>query len=224
MLSAGQRPSALWRVARSTHVDSRTPWAPGSRGISRMPRVGSFHKATTRDGGVPAGPGTLDHAERGERQHRRPRVVGEHAGVAGGPARRQLRPVEQDRQHQRRPDRAEQVGDGVEAGEVLAHDGDDRDPAAELEELDRPAGHLHRLPPAQPRVQCAAEVVLQHLALVERPAMVLVLAVVPPPPAEADAEVHPVAGQAARRAGDARGPRRRACRRRAGRAPPRGRR
>ena len=163
-----------------------------------MPRVGSFHRATTRDGGRSVGPRALDHAERGERQHRRTRVVGEHAGVACGPARGQLRPVEEDGQHERRANRAEQVGDGVEAGEVLAHDGDDRDPSAELEELDRPARDLHRLPPAQPRVEGAAEVVLQHLALVERPAMVLVLAVVPPSPAELDAEVHPVAGQRGR--------------------------
>ena len=51
------------RPGRRT-VDSRTAWAPGSRAISRMPRVGSFHNATTRDGGEPAGPGALDHAER----------------------------------------------------------------------------------------------------------------------------------------------------------------
>ena len=42
----------------------------------------------------------------------------------------------------------------------------------------------------------AAEVVLEDLALVERPAMVLVLAVVPPPPAQGDADVDPVVGQA----------------------------
>ena len=160
----------------------------------------------------------------GERQHRRTRVVGEHAGVARRPARGQLGPVEQDRQHQRRPDRAQQVGHGVEAGEVLADDGDDGDPAAELDELDRPAGHLHRLPPAQRRVQGAAEVVLEDLTLVERPAMVLVLAVVPPPPAEPHADVHPVARQAARRRSTCRGRRRSARRRRAGRARPRGRR
>ncbi len=150
---------------------------------------------------------TLDHAQRRQRQHRRSRVVGEHAGVASRPARGQLWTVEEDGQHEGGADGAQQVGDGVEAGEVLAHHGDDRDPAAELEELDRPARHLHRLPPAQPRVQRGAEVVLQQLTLVERPAVVLVLAVVPPPTAEADAEVHPVARQPAggrRRVTDAR--------------------
>ena len=50
-------------------------------------------------------------------------------------------------------------------------------------------------------MQGAAEVVLQHLTFVERPAMVLVLAVVPPPAAEEDADVHPVARQAVRRRG-----------------------
>jgi hypothetical protein len=55
VLSAGHRPSAVWRVARSPHVDNSTPWAPASRGISRMPLAGSFHSATTLDGACPFG-------------------------------------------------------------------------------------------------------------------------------------------------------------------------
>ena len=151
MSSVGHRPSALWRVARSTPTDRSTPWAPSSRGISRMPRVGSFHNATTREASDAFRPGALDHPERREGQHRRAGIVGEHAGVAGGPARRQLGSVEEDRDDERRPDGTEQLGDSVEAGEVLTHDGDERDPATELEELDRAAGNLHRLPPAQGR-------------------------------------------------------------------------
>ncbi len=89
------------------------------------------------------------------------------------------------------------LGDRVEAGEVLAHHGDERDPTTELEELNRSPRHRHRLPPAQTGVQRPAEVVLEDLPLVERPAVVLVLAVVPPLPAELDAEMHKVSGQLA---------------------------
>ena len=141
----------------------------------------------------PGGQRTLDHAERGERQHGRAWVVGEHAGVPRRPPRRELGSVEQHRQHQRRTHGAQQVGDGVESGEVFADDRDDRDPAADLDELHGPARHLHRLPPAQRRVQRATEVVLAHLRLLERPPVVLVLPVVPPPPTELHADRHPVA-------------------------------
>ena len=201
-----RRPSTVGAVAggrASTDADSSTPCGAGVERRSHGCRGSG--PSTGRRLGTAADPRrtrTLDHAERRQRQHRRPRVVGEHAGVASRPPRRQLRPVEQDGQHERRADGAQQVGDGVEAGEVLAHHGDDRDPAAELEELDRPARHLHRLPPAQLRVQRGAEVVLQHLTLVEGPAMVLVLAVVPPPAAEARRRGAPSCRAAGRRGVD----------------------
>ena len=95
--------------------------------------------------------GAERHAERGQGQHRRSRVVGEHAGVAGGPPGRELRPVEQEGHHQGGADRADQLGHTVEPGQVLADHGRDGDAAAEFEEVDAPLGDVHRLPPADAR-------------------------------------------------------------------------
>ena len=53
--SIGRRPSELRRVARSALADMSTPWAPGSSGISRIPRPGSFHSAITGEADMPAG-------------------------------------------------------------------------------------------------------------------------------------------------------------------------
>ncbi len=95
--------------------------------------------------------GAQRHPERGQGQHRGPRIVGEHAGVPGGPPGRELWPVEQEGHHQRGADRADQLGHTVEPRQVLADHGRDGDAATEVEEVHAPLGDVHRLPPANAR-------------------------------------------------------------------------
>jgi ligand-binding sensor domain-containing protein len=64
---------------------------------------------------------------------------------------------------------AQDVGEIVDLGEVLAHEGNESDLVAEFDELDSPARNVHRFPPADVGVECASQVVLIDLSFVERP-------------------------------------------------------
>jgi hypothetical protein len=52
-------------------------------------------------------------------------------------------------------------------GEVLTHEGNNREPFADFYELDRWTRDLRRFPPADVRVEGPSEVVLVDLVLVE---------------------------------------------------------
>ena len=105
--------------------------------------------------------------------------------------------------------RADELGDVVVVGQVLAHQRGQHQ-FGHLDELDGLAGYVHGFPPADVGVQGAAEVVLLDLAFVQRPAVVLVLADVKPrfvplagqQPAflepGVEAHVQPVAGELTR--------------------------
>ena len=178
--STGQRPSQLRRIARSTHTVRTTPWAPASRGISRIPLGRVLPQGDHRPRVPAAGSRALHHSEGTQRQHGRAGVIGQYARVPCRPARGELWPVEQRRDDQGRTDGTCELRHVVDPGEVLAHEEHNRDPVADIGELDRSAGDLHRLPPPDVGVKRAAQVILVDLCLVERPSVVLVLADVPP--------------------------------------------
>ena len=145
-----RRPSPLRRVARSALAVSRTPWASPSSGISRISLTGSFQRAITGEG---------------QDEDGRAGIVGKDAGVSCRLPGAELWSVEQRSDDKRRPDGPEQVRNVVDLGEVFAHERDDGDPLTDLDELDRAAWHRHRFPPADVRVQRAAQVVLVDLLL-----------------------------------------------------------
>jgi hypothetical protein len=94
---------------------------PGSRGISRTPRTGSFQSATTGTELKPLGrAAALRHTERSERQHGRARVICQNAGISCRPARVKLRSVEQGSEHHRRANRPDNLGNFIYLSEVFA--------------------------------------------------------------------------------------------------------
>src|SRR5262249_2140404 len=115
-----------------------------------------------------------------ERQHSGTRVVGKHARVASGPARSELRPVEERRHDSRWADRADEVGDFVVLSKVLADQDYYREPLAELDEMENAPGHVHGFPPPHFGMQLSAQVVLVDLPGVQGPSMMLGLADVEP--------------------------------------------
>jgi hypothetical protein len=140
----------------------------------------------------PVGSRAPRHAERGQGQDGRAGIVGQHAGIACGPARAELRSVEQGGDDQRRAYRTQDVRNVIDLGEVLAYQRDERGSAG-LYELDRLAWNLHRFPPADVRVQRSTQVVLIDLFLIQRPSVVLALADTHPVFAGGDGDVNPVA-------------------------------
>ncbi|HTH90293.1 hypothetical protein [Mycobacterium sp.] len=159
----GGRLSAVRRSARSPQVVSKTPWAPSSSGTSRIPRTGSFHKPTTGEEGLPGGSASLHHAVSGQRRDGRARVVGQHAGIPGRPARRQLWSVEQGGENQRWANGPNDFGDVVVLGEILTHETYEGQFFPEFNELHSPASDVHRFPPEDVWVEGTAQVVLEDL-------------------------------------------------------------
>src|SRR5262249_55086984 len=104
-------------------------------------------------------------------------------------------------------DRAYDLDDVVDLGQVLTNKADEGDLVAQFKKVECTARDLGSFPPANVRVKRAPQVVLEDLSLVERPAMVFVLADVNPPFAHGHrqrptffesrvhADMHPVAGQ-----------------------------
>jgi len=176
---AGQRPSALYRVARSAQMVSRTPCAPGSSGISRTPRAGSFHSAITREASRPWGRErstipyevSVSTAEPGS-SARTLAYLAVQREVSCGPSSSTLKTSVG-------PNRPDELSDLVIVGQVLAHERGQHE-LGDFHELDCLAGHVHGFPPADVGVKGAAEVVLLHLGCIQQPAMVLVLADVKP--------------------------------------------
>jgi hypothetical protein len=72
-------------------------------------------------GVFPVRSAALHHAVCAQRRDDRARVVGQHAGIPGRPAHRQLWSVEQGRDNQRRANRPDDLGDIVVLGEILTH-------------------------------------------------------------------------------------------------------
>jgi hypothetical protein len=142
------------------------------------------------------GSGSRRNPVRGESERGASRVVGDQACVSAWPALRQLRPVEKECDDEARPDAPDEVGDLVEARKVLANERGDRCTVAQIDHVERSFPDIDRLPPEPCRVERAAEVVLPDLAIVEAPAMVLVLFVAVPPRSLADTEVEVVATEA----------------------------
>jgi hypothetical protein len=66
-------------------------------------------------------PGQFDHSVGAQRRHRGAGGVGEDAGVGGSLAGRKLGSVEQDRPYEGRPNRPEQLGQMLGAGEMVEH-------------------------------------------------------------------------------------------------------
>ena len=154
--------------------------AASSSGISRVPWPGPFHSATTADAFSPGGRErcampkdvSVSTAEPGSSA----RTLAYRAAqreLSCGPSSSGVTTIVG-------PIGADDVGHVVDLGEVLAHERDERAARADVDDLDRPARDLHRLPPADVRVQRAAEVVLVDLGLIERPTVVLSLADVHP--------------------------------------------
>src|SRR5262249_21393586 len=125
------------------------------------------------------------HAPGAEGQHSGTWVVGEHARVASGPPRWELRPVEERRHDPRRADRADEVGDFVVLSKVLTDQGYHGEPLAELDEVENAPGHVRGFPPPDRGVQLSSEVILIDLLSVQRPSMMLVLTDVEPAGTEA---------------------------------------
>jgi hypothetical protein len=148
---------------------------------------------------LPARSAARRHPVGRERERGAAGVVGDEARVAARPALGELRPVEEQRDDEVRPDGPHELGHLVQAREVLADQRSDRRPVAQVDHVDRPLADVDRLPPELGRIECTAEVVLPDLPLVEPPAVVLVLLVAVPPRAVADAEVEVVAAEADRR-------------------------
>jgi hypothetical protein len=117
----------------------------------------------------------LGHAERGESEHRAPRVVGENARVPRGPACRKLRTVKEKCDDKRRGDGADDVGDGIGLRQVLTDERTDREVLRECHESKTAPREPDRLPPLSARVERGTEVVLMNLIRIETPPMVLVL-------------------------------------------------
>src|SRR6201987_2369665 len=115
-----------------------------------------------------------------EGQHSGTWVVGEHARVASGPPRCELRPVEERRHDPRRADRADEVGNFIVLGKVLADQDYHGEPLAELDEVENAPGYVHGFPPPHRRVQLSPEVILIDLPSVQGPPVMLVLADVEP--------------------------------------------
>jgi hypothetical protein len=76
-------------------------------------------------------------------------------------------PSEEEGQQARRSDRANELRHVIVLSQVLTDERSERQ-LCDLDEIDRTARHLHRLPPADMRVEYPAEVVLIDLRLVER--------------------------------------------------------
>src|SRR5262249_31670702 len=153
-----------------------------------------FPERDHRGGVVAKGPRALGHSGGRQREHSRAGVVSQDARVPCRPARAELRSVEQGRDDDRRADRAKEVGHVVDLGEVFAHERDNDNPLADVDELHRTAGNLRSLPPADVRMERAAQVVLVDLPFVERPAVVLVLTDADPVVAGREGDVHPGGG------------------------------
>src|SRR5262249_46100450 len=92
------------------------------------------------------------------------------------PPRAQLRPVEQWDDEDHRADGAQDVGDIVDLGEVFTHERYHGRAFSGLDDLDRLAGDLDRLPPPDAGGERAPHGGLVALSLVERPTVVLGLA------------------------------------------------
>lgn len=122
------------------------------------------------------GSAPLHHAVGGQRRDGRAGIVGEHARVPCGPARRQLWSVEQWGEHQRRANGTNHLGDVVVLGEILTDQADEGQLFAKINELHCPTADFRRFPSEDVWVEGATEVVLEDLRLVQRPSVVLVLA------------------------------------------------
>ena len=70
-------------------------------------------------------PAPTDHPVGGQRAHGRARIVSENTGVACRPAGGELRAIEKQRDHGGRSDRSDQLGHGLESGQVLAQQRND---------------------------------------------------------------------------------------------------
>jgi hypothetical protein len=125
-------------------------------------------------------PRPLYHAEGGQRENSRARVIGQHAGISCRPARAKLGTVEQWSENYCRTNGPYDLGYTVDLGEVLANQRNDGDLVTVFYEVDRPPRNLHGFPPANVGVKSASQVVLEDLSFVERPPMVLVLTDVKP--------------------------------------------
>ena len=128
------------------------------------PSLGVLEECDDRRRVVSVRLGPLRHAERCQRQYGRARIVGQHARVASGPSRRQLRAVQQCRGDDRGADGPDEPTDVVILGKVLADERGDRDLLPDLHELHRHARNVHCLPPPDLRMQGSAQVVLEDLA------------------------------------------------------------
>ena len=135
--------SALYRVARSAQMVSRTPCAPGSSGISRTPRAGSFHSAVAREASRPWG----------RERSTIPYVVSVSTAEPGcrpghsrtePPAGGELRPVQQHA-HYASANRPDELSDLVIEGQVLAHERGQHE-LGDFHELDCLAEHVQWLP------------------------------------------------------------------------------
>src|ERR1700722_2094223 len=142
--------------------------------------AGVFPQADDTRGAESAWTAPVYQAPGAEGQHSGTWVVGKHARIASGPPRCELRPVEERRHDPGGTDRADEVGDFVVLGKVLADQAGRGEPLAELYEVENALGHVHGLPPAHRRVQLSPEVILIDLPGVQRPSMMLGLADVEP--------------------------------------------
>jgi hypothetical protein len=149
--------------------------------------------------GLPARPAARRHPVGRERERRAARVVGDEARIAARPALGKLRPVEEERDDEVRPDGPYELGHLVEAREILADQRSDRRPVAQVDHVEGSFADVDCFPPELGRIEGAGEVVLPDLAPVEAPAMVLVLLVAVPPLPVTEAEVEIVAAEAGRR-------------------------
>ena len=127
------------------------------------PPDGVLPQADHRGGSLPLGSASLHHAVSRQRCDSRDGVVGQHAGIPGRPARRQLSSVEQGRENQRRANRPHDLGDIVVLGEILTHQADEGQFLSEFNELHRPASDVHRFPPEDVRVEGTTQVILEDL-------------------------------------------------------------
>src|SRR5215469_16142254 len=153
---------------------------PGLQGDLVETVAGVFPQADYTRDIMPAWTAPVYQAPSAEGQHSGTWVVGEHARVASGPPRCELRPVEERCHDPRRADRADEVGDFVVLSKVLADQDDHGEPLAELDEVQNAPGYVHGFPPPHRGVQFSPEVILIDLPSVQGPSMMLVLADVEP--------------------------------------------
>src|SRR6185312_13303964 len=122
-----------------------------------------FHRPTTRAGSRPRGRHRSTRPQALRVSTADPGSSAKNAGVASGPPRCELRPVEERRHDPRRADRADEVGDFVVLSKVLADQHYHGEPLAELDEVQNASGYVHGFPPPHRGVQLSPQVILIDL-------------------------------------------------------------